>query len=473
MTNWIDVEPDTSAVEIAAALSGWAKVAAGRLPDRLALAMMHAVRSGLFPDGMRLPPERELAKVLAVSRPTVSAALDILRNRQLVASRHGSGTWIRAPVPAPASREPIVDIVRGKGGINLAASVPPDASHLDGLDLAAAELLRVEPLNGYNAHGLDELRELAARHHRDLGLATQTDEIVVTEGAHDGLASAIERLAGPGQLIAVEEYSHPGMADIATATGIRLVGIRLDEDGVDIDHLASVVRAGTPAALVLQPLVNSPTGRSCSARRLDELAALVDRLDLTVIENNAVSDLAFDGRKAGLAGRCERATVVSVETLSKTAWGGLRIGWIRARTDAIADIGISARRTALGVSIPSQLMAIRVLQGYPDLISSRCRRLQSHARRMMTLLSSHLPDWRPTAPAGGLSLWLRLPLSDTRAFAELAAKHGVSVLPGALTTMTGTEDQHVRVCFDRSERELAVGVERLSAAWAEVCERIP
>ena len=446
-------------------------MAAGRLPDRLALAITHAVRSGLFPDGMRLPPERELAKALAVSRPTVSAALELLRQQHLVNSRHGSGTWVRAPHALAPSREPIVDIVRGEGGINLAASVPPDASHLTSLQLEPGDFLRAEPPNGYNANGLEQLRELAADHHASIGLPTTVDQILVTEGAHHGLVIAIAHLTTPGDAVAIEGHSHPGMPDIATATGTRLVAVDLHDDGVDLEHLRAIARSGRPAAVVVQPVVNNPTGRSWSESRLDEFAEFVDRELLTVVENNALSDLAFKGRTRGLASRCERATVIGIETLSKTAWGGLRIGWIRAPADVCSALGLGARRTGLGVSIPSQLLAMRVLHDYQELVTTRRRRLQSRARRTMTLLASHLPDWRPTVPQGGLSLWLRLPTQDSGPLVEAAARHGVRVLPGALTTPAGTTDPHVRLCFDRPERELVIGVERLAAAWAEVESR--
>lgn len=462
------MNPEASPDEISEALSGWAKVAAGRLPDRLALAMTHAVRSGLFPDGMRLPPERELAKVLAVSRPTVSAALELLRQQHLVSSRHGSGTWVRSPQGQTPGREPIVDIVRGEGGINLAASVPPDASHMTSLHLEAGDFLRVEPPNGYNAHGLEQLRQLAADHHAATGLHTTPDQILVTEGAHHGLAIAIAHLAAPGDAVAIEGHSHPGMPDIATATGTRLVAVDLHDDGLDLEQLQTIARSGRPAAVVVQPVVNNPTGTSWSESRLDEFAEFLDREMLTVVENNALSDLAFKGRTPGLASRCERATVIGIETLSKTAWGGLRIGWIRAPADVCSDVGLRARRTGLGVSIPSQLLGIRVLRDYHELVSTRRRRLQSRARRTMTLLSSQLPEWRPTVPQGGLSLWLRLPTDNSESFVGAAARHGVSVLPGALTTPAGAADPHIRLCFDRPERELVVGVDRLAAAWAEV-----
>ncbi|MEO6121617.1 MAG: winged helix-turn-helix domain-containing protein, partial [Acidimicrobiales bacterium] len=76
-------------------ISGWADAGHGALAQRLAQRLRRAVAAGTVPDGARLPPERSLARALAVSRSTVTAALDELRADEVVESRQGSGTWVR------------------------------------------------------------------------------------------------------------------------------------------------------------------------------------------------------------------------------------------------------------------------------------------------------------------------------------------------------------------------------------------
>ena len=94
------------------------------------------------------------------------------------------------------------------------------------------------------------------------------------------------------------------------------------------------------------------------------------------------------------------------------------------------------------------------------MLRRRLHLLQSELRRL-------LPDWRWIEPAGGLSLWVRLPGgADAAAFASRALRHGVSVAPGHFASPAGGHD-HLRLCHDRPDEELTEGTARLAAAWSE------
>lgn len=116
---------------LAGLLIGWTDGAHGTLPQRLAYGLRCAIASGLLADGVRMPAERDLARALAVSRSTVTTALDLLREEGLVTSRQGSGTVVRGPGQrAVGSARVAGTLVSTSTGIDLAAGTPADPSHL-------------------------------------------------------------------------------------------------------------------------------------------------------------------------------------------------------------------------------------------------------------------------------------------------------------------------------------------------------
>ena len=158
---------------------------------------------------------------------------------------------------------------------------------------------------------------------------------------------------------------------------------------------------------------------------------------------------------------------MSVETTSKVAWGGLRIGWLRAPAGVIERSVRQRTSGDLGCSVPAQLLALQLLDRYDELIAARRPALRASAARLGDLLTGALPGCTFAPPAGGLSLWVRLPGgADAAAFASRALRHGVSVAPGTFASPAGGHD-HLRLCHDRPDEELVEGAARLAAAWVD------
>jgi len=466
-----------SAADIAGLLGDWSARGSGSLAARLAFALRSRILADLLPAGTAFPAERLLADALAVSRSTLVAALDLLRAEGLVTSRQGSGTRVAGAgpgVPGRAGAGPPTMAGRLLGaagrGINLGISAPPAASDLPALAVTSADLLAAAPAHGYDPAGLAVLRAALAARHTALGVAAGADEIQVTHGAQHAIDLALGTLCRPGDAVAVEDPTYPGVLDVLAARRLRPVPVAGDARGPTPAGLEAAVRSGGARVAFLLPAVHNPTGRVLDPGRRQALAGVLDRLDVTVVEDNTLADLAYDPadrRPPSLAELCRRATVVSVETTSKVAWGGLRVGWLRAPAGLIERSVRQRTSGDLGCSVPAQLLVLQLLDRYDQLIAARRRALQASAARLGGLLTGAIPGCTFTWPAGGLSLWVRLPGgADSAAFASRALRHGVSVAPGTFASPAGGHD-HLRLCHDRPDEELVEGAARLAAAWAD------
>lgn len=450
-------------------LAGWADATHGTLAQQLAHALRGAVQAGVLADGSRLPAERAMAAALAVSRSTVTAALDELRAEGTVVSRQGSGSTVRNLYARASPGTRIAEHFSTVPGIDLAAGNPPDASHLPPVTVDVAALLARGGGPGVQPLGLPALRSALADRHSQHGRLTDSEQIHITAGAHQAVSLAVGALAGPGTPVGVDDPSYPGIFDIIETLGARPVPIRADRAGLLPEDLDRALGQHRPPVLYLQTGPHNPTGRVSSVGRLRALAAILDRHETTVIEDCALADLTFSGRvRPELADLCRRAAVVSVGSFSKVAWAGLRIGWLRAPAPFVERTMYLRLANDLGPSVPAQLLALQLLPHFDELAASRRSTLAASVRRAAGLLRAELPEWDLIEPAGGSVLWAELPIADTCAYVLLAGRHGVHVAPGSIATPSRSPDPHLRICVDRPWTTVDEGIQRLRLAWREL-----
>jgi DNA-binding transcriptional MocR family regulator len=366
-----------------------------------------------------------------------------------------------ATSPASAARQ----LLLGVQNLNLAASVPSDASHLPGLTIDTADLSSITPAHGYAPAGIPALREAIAVRTTALGLRTVAAQIHVTNGAQHALHLALGSCTKPGDVVAIEDPTYVGVFDLLDARGLRPLPIPRDVVVDGSERLAKLLRAGRARAFFFVGGVHSPTGRVRRKAELRRLARELDRARIPVIEDNTVADLVFSGRRPlSLAELCEIAPVVTVESTSKVAWGGLRVGWLRAETAVVERTVVERERTDFGTAVPAQILALRLLDNYDDLIRERRLVLEQRAKFLAQLLHRHLPEWHIETPGGGLSLWVDIGI-DAEAFAADALGHGVTVAPGSSASRSVSARTFLRLCFDRPLLELEAAVTRLERAF--------
>ncbi len=456
------------------ALGDWA-VGPRPLFRQLARAIASAVERGTLARGTRLPAERTLAGALIVSRGTAVAAYDLLVADGLVERRGGSGTYVLGPgaLGLPVGREGSALVHRlvdrsasDSSVIDLSISVLHDAEGLPEASVSTADLLTVRPETGYSPWGLGGLRAAIAAHVCRWGLATTADEVVVTTGAQQAISAAAACWVRPGDVVVVDDPTYPGAVSAFAQAGARLLGLAVDRHGVRPDDLRAAL-ASRPALVYLQSTLHSPTGVILAADRREELAAILTASRVPLVEDMALADLAWDRCPPPIAAFCPHASTVVVGSLGKLFWGGLRVGWARAN-EAIALRFARVKATHdLGSSAVSQLLAERLLtsDSRESFTVRRRLQMQRHYEIMAGALRAQLPDWSWPEPAGGLSLWVRLPEASAENFAQVALRHGVAVATSRALSVSGDHGDRIRISFSGPPDVLGEGVSRLAAAW--------
>lgn len=470
-------------MDLAVRLGPWS-AGPGPLHRKLADALVTAIERGDLAPGDRLPAERALARGLAVSRSTVVVAYDQLRSEGWLESRQGSGTRVRwtAPVGSgvgagngpgvPGGSGDVIfrRLIEGPGDVvSLACAIlPGSAAVVEAAgSFSTAELAGMVANPGYLPLGLPALRrEIAALLSRG-GLPTADAQVMVTTGAQQAINLAAGVLVRPGDEVLVENPSFSGTLDALRAAGARLVPVPTDRDGIDVDGVASALDRSSPVALYVMPTYHNPTGALLSETRRRRLARLAAQRGLLVIEDNALEHARFgtETPPPPVASYEPDAPVLTVGSLSKVLWAGLRVGWVRASEPMIARLAHAKAVHDLGSPVLPQAVAARLLPRLEEISRERGREQGAHVARAVELLGRHLPGWTWQPPAGGLALWVRLPQGDGREFAQVALRHGVEVVPGSTMSPDGSFADHLRLAVIEPPL-LDEGFARLGRAWA-------
>ena len=454
----------------------------GPLYRRLAEALRAGIERGEIEAGTRLPPERVLARQLAVSRTTVVQAYDVLRGDEWLESRQGSGTWVRrAPAASGAAawaapgptvlmkRDSIVaGLTARPGTIDLTcACLPPLAGLMEeAVEGSGAALREATREHGYSVLGLPALRRAIARHLERRGLPTSESQVLVTSGAQQAIALVGALFLRRNDTALVESPTFLGALDALGAIGAALTPLPVGADGVRLDVVREALRQRPARLLYLTPTFHNPTGGNLPEGARREIARLASDAHVPLLEDESLVDIGLaEPPPPSIAALAPKAPVISIGSLSKLCWGGLRIGWVRAPEPVLLRLASLKVASDLGSAMLSQLVAVHLLDRADEV--RRLRRAQILRQRdaLASELTRRLPEWSWTLPAGGLSMWVRLPHGDASEFAQVALRQGVSLLPGPSVSADGGHPQHLRLVYVHEPPVIAQAVERLARAW--------
>jgi 2-aminoadipate transaminase len=453
-----------------------------------------ALASGTMPAGHRLPPERDLARALNVSRTTVVTAYRELESKGLVRGFVGRGTFVSArpdPGSAPfawrgkvsaaslqSNDSTVRDLVRAAGDpklLSFAAGQPA----LDRFPAAAFQramdgLIRREPMTVWKngpTEGQWRFREAIASR-----FGGSPEQVLVIAGAQQGLDLLVRCLIDPGDSVIIERPGYLGAVHSFRAAGARLVG--WDIRRADIDELEELLLRYRPKLMFLNPTHQNPTGMTMPIRARREVLELAERYRVPIVEDDTYRELSLGTEPPPSLYALDEmhTTVIHLNTFSKMLAPGLRVGWINAVPPIVEQLSLIKQRVDLHPQNLSQLAVAELIENgvfdrhLETLRGEHCRRRDA----MVKAFRQHVPVGRLrfAVPEGGLFLWCRI---GGRAQAQAVQRHALResmvFVPGEAFYADGGGTQELRICYTAQPPERAADAARCLARGIEIAER--
>jgi 2-aminoadipate transaminase len=465
---------------------------------RLVDVIESGIGRGAVPGGYRLPPERDLAKALSVSRATVVSAYRELEARGLVRGYVGRGTFVsarpdsgsapfawRGKIAAAAlqsSDTTVRDLVRAAadpGLISLAAGEPA----LDAFPVAAFQ----KAVNGV----LDKNAGAAWRHGPTEGVPRfraaladrfggEAENILVISGAQQGLDLLTRCLVDPGDAVIVDRPGYLGAIQSFRNAGARLIG--WDIVRADLDELEELLLRYRPKLIYTNPTHQNPTGVTLPIRIRRELLDLAARYRVPIVEDDTYRELGLESPPPPSLFKLDeaRSVVIRINSFSKMLAPGLRLGWISAVNPIVEQLALIKQQIDPHTQNLAQLVVCELVEsGVFDRHLTTLR--AEHRRRrdaMVHAIRQHVPAgaMRFNVPEGGMYLWCRLaPRVRARTVQDHAARESVVVVTGEPFYVDQGGTNELRICYtsqpvERAARAAQTLARSLAAAAREISD---
>lgn len=447
----------------------------------------------------RLPASRELAQELGVSRITVNNAYAELESEGLIYTLAGSGTYVAPPLalPSPAvddtavswplwqqelttdtMDDPELGVVARPlhpHPISFTGVGDPRQFPIDDFFKSLKQVIQEEGVAalayGNMSGGYAPLRETVAHVLASQGIQANPANVLITSGSQQALALVCQVLLQPGDVILVEKPTYNFALELFRSLKLKIVGIPIDERGMQVEILEGLLQKYHPRLIYTIPNFQNPSGVCLSGGRRRQLAALAERYNVPVLEDDFAGDLRYDGRSLpAIKALAPHGQVIYTGTFSKMLMPGLRIGFLVAEGPVFSRLATSKRVHDLATSALLQRALERYVTvgRYQAHLRRSCRLYRQRRDAMLAAIQRYLPaEVQVTPPQGGLFIWLRLPENKSSLeLLALARAEGVDFAPGTRFFPDFAEgDPYLRLNIATQTPEaIAEGIRRLGVA---------
>jgi GntR family transcriptional regulator/MocR family aminotransferase len=430
------------------------------LQAQIRQAIVAAILDRQIAASMPLPSCRILAEKLGVARGTVVLAFQQLVDQGFLIARERRGHFVNPevlamPVRAPAKHADNQDGVDWKARRKIAPSELPRPSkqsnwikssypfvygQFDPALFPTAEwrecnrmALAVLEIRNWAADMVDQddpalIEQIQARLLPRRGIFANPDEIIITLGAQNALYMLATLLMSKGSRVAMENPGYPDARSVFRLAGADIVPVPVDRDGIKVAQIPADC-----GFVFTTPSHHCPTMVSLSQERRTQLLADATRNNQIVIEDGYDSQLVDEAPQQALKSIDRSGRVIYVGSMSKTLAPGLRLGYIVASADLIAELR-ALRRFMLRHPPANNQRAVALflsLGHHEALVRKLSGAFSERRKRLIHAVTAFLPEWRGSAATGGTSLWLEGPPGvNASALAEMAASRSVLIEAG-------------------------------------------
>ncbi|MCP3804975.1 aminotransferase class I/II-fold pyridoxal phosphate-dependent enzyme [Allokutzneria sp. A3M-2-11 16] len=378
--------------------------------------------------------------------------------------------WWRAGTVQDVAPPEILDL--GPGYLD--PSLLPVDLLRESYSVALAEFGSAALANGADRGALALRKALAVRAARADGVACEPDQVMITSGVSAALHLLATTLAGPGEVVLVDQVGYDHAKRVLADAGLRVREVPADGDGMDPAALDAAITAegGRIAFAYLNPTFQNPTGLVMPVQRRKEIVEVAARHGLMLVEDCAYADLGLGPRRppCSLGGLTRQRGVIRLGSFAKTLAAGLRLGWLIAErevVDRLTGTGVVAAGGSLN-HLASLAVAVLMRDGGYD---SHLMWLRAQLVHRRDTLAEGLRDrfgdrFALAVPEGGFYLWIQSTVDDREEeLVSSAMSHGVRVLAGS--RFGPVERPSVRLTYALlPPGELVTAANRLELAWS-------
>jgi GntR family transcriptional regulator/MocR family aminotransferase len=464
----------------------------GDRADRMYRQLSEAIVEGRLRAGEALPPTRELARQLGVSRTTVTVAYERLLSEGFTIARPGAGTFVApARSSVPLRRAPRGGALQPRPQWMATGELPsraaptaydfavgiPDARLFPLEKWRRAVARELQPgaavLGSYSGpEGYPPLRAAIARH---IGLAravrANEDDVIVTSGAQQAFDLVARVLVAPGDIVAVEEPGYPPVRALFESYGAKVVGIPVDADGLVVADIPARARL-----VYTTPSHQFPTGTRMSLERRRQLLAWAGACNGVIIEDDYDSEYRYGERSLDPLQSLDRAgRVLYVGTFSKTLLPGLRLGFVIAPESLQAALAAAKRLVDWHTETVTQAALARLIDdgSFTAHVRKAGRVYADRRERLLEAIDRELAPWVRVVPSvAGLHVFAEfvdgVPFTGDRVV-DAALSEGVGIQSAEAFARSDARRAGLVVGFGTIESaHIATGIHRLAGVFARL-----
>lgn len=434
----------------------------GPLYLQIARQVRSALDDGVLKPGDRLPPQRDLAQHLGVDLTTVTRAIAELRQADLLDAQGAGGTFIALSAGNTAT------------SVDLSMNIPPLLASMPfaqgmerGFQHLARQLGQGELMSYHVGAGSREDRAAAVQWLRPMLGSVAAGRVVICPGAQAALCALILARTQPGDVIAAEQLSYPGLLAAARVLQRGIAPVAMDADGMLPEALDAVCHARRPRLVYLVPTIQNPTTATLPQARREALLAVARRHGVAVIEDDPYWLLAGDAPPPLATASSAQAPVYYLSTLSKCLAPGLRTAYLVVPPGEPMEPLLDALRSIVLMPAQSMLAVAShwIRSGQAD---EMVRRFQHELGQRQQIAARILPAPYQAHPTG-LHVWLPLPARlDQYRLIQSAQAQGLGVASSEAFSVEDQPENAIRLSLGGAvdQSSLAAALSRLTATMA-------
>ncbi|MDW8801883.1 PLP-dependent aminotransferase family protein [Clostridium sp. A1-XYC3] len=438
------------------------------------------ILSGMLRQNEKLPSTRELSSILNVSRNTVVYAYEFLQDEGFIYMKKGTGAFVsdinisfeeewnidwNTRINDYGKNAESLDIVKHevewKKGMISFKSIAPDERLFDVDEFKRAFLNRVsiegdKILNYGYAKGYRPLIQYLLKYMKNKGIQIDGKDLLITNGFTEGFDLVLSCLTEKGDSIICENPTHNTAIKIMRLHGLKIKGIDLSRDGIDLNKLKEELTKEEFKLSYFIPSYHNPTALVMSAEKRVELYRILKSHNIPIIEDGFNEELRYSGTHvspiAALSGKGN--SVVYIGSFSKILFPGIRVGWILADKKLIDYLESIKRSRNIHTSFLDQAIFCEYLQGgnFEKYIKKARKVYKEKYEFALECAKKYIPC-KEIMGEGGLHIFIKLEGVEARKVLEKCCERGVIFTPGDIFYIDGRGDDTLRLGFSRVDME--------------------